>query len=121
MDMLTWAAIAGIGGLGVLLLSILKWVASIARQQAKAESMAERADAVAAGAIGKCELLGTDFHNHRVEIAGKVADINARAEGALTAIVNAENRFARALEDFGDRIDKVVDRLDRVLEARHNT
>jgi hypothetical protein len=115
-DALVWTALAAIAGLGLFVLGIVKWIAGIARQLAIAETAAQRADATAAGAIGKCELLGTDFHNHRVETAARVAEINAKADNAAQAIVLAEHRLAKAMDDFGARLDKIVDRLDRVLE-----
>jgi hypothetical protein len=117
-DALIWTALAAVGALGVFLLAILKWVASIARQQTLAETAARQADTVAATALGKCELLGTDFHNHRVETAEKVVRVEAKAESAAQAIALAENRLAKAMDDFGNRLDKVVERLDRMLERR---
>jgi hypothetical protein len=117
-DVLLWTALGAITGLGLLLLGVLKWVAGIARQLTLNETAAQRADAVAGAALAKCELICTDFHNHRVETGAKIAEIGAKADGAAQAIVLAENRLAKAMDDFGSRLEKVVERLDRVLERR---
>lgn len=81
-----------------------------------AETDARSAQAASATALVKAEVLGTEFHNHRVETATKVASIDAKADAASQAIINAENRLAKSLEDLGDRFDKFTERLDRVLE-----
>lgn len=119
-DALIWGAIAASATVGALMLGVIKWVATIASRMTATDSKAGNADVLAAAALAKCEVLGTDFHNHRVETAGKIAKIDASASNALSAIANAENRFSKALEEFGDRIDKVVDRLDRVLEHQRH-
>jgi hypothetical protein len=119
-DALLWTSLAAVGAMGMLLLAILKWVADIARQITLAQSASNGAEAAAGAALGKCELLGTDFHNHRVDTAARVAEINAKADNAAAAITHAEHRLAKAMDDFGGRLDKVVERLDRMLERRES-
>lgn len=115
-DTLAWTALAACGGIGLFLLAVIRWVVSIARQTAITETDASSAKAISATALAKAEVLGTEFHNYRVEIAEKVATIDAKAEATMQTVVAAENRFAKAIEDLGDRFDKFTERLDRVLE-----
>lgn len=116
-DTLAWTALAAVGGIGLFLIGLIRWIASIARQMTMAETDAKGAQALSATALAKAEVLGTEFHNHRVETATKVASIDAKADAASQAIILAENRLAKALEDLGNRFDKFTDRLDRVLES----
>lgn len=115
-DTLAWTAIAASGGIGLFLLAVLRWVASIARQITITETDAANAKSISATALAKAEVLGSEFHDYRVEIAEKVATVEAKAEATMQTVIAAENRFAKAIEDLGDRFDKFTERLDRVLE-----
>ena len=116
MEAIAWTALAATGGLGVFILAILKWIASIARHMAITETKAESADVMAAAAMAKCEVMGTDFHDHRVETGKQITRVETKIDGMAIAISASENRVAKAMEDLGERLDKFTDRLDRVLE-----
>jgi hypothetical protein len=117
-NILIWSALAAVAGLGIFGLALLRWVAAIGRQMAITEGTATSAMTVAQAAIAKSELLASHFHDHRVSTASTMAEIKAVAEGATAAIVAAENRLAKAMEDFGDRLDQITQRLDHILDRR---
>lgn len=117
-NVVAWTALGTSMLIATFVFGVIRWVASIARHNTLTEAKAKSADLTALQALAKVEVMGTSFHDHRVDVTREVADINARVEGAAAAVVSAESRLARSIDDLGRRFDKFVERLDRVLEQR---
>lgn len=115
---LVWTALAAVAALVTVQIVVLKWVASIARQNAKTESTAASAATLAGTAIAKAELLSSQFNDHRVYVAQAVTEIKAMASAAAAAIIQAETQLSQAMNNFGDRLDRITQRLDHILDAR---
>jgi hypothetical protein len=117
-DTIAWTALGTVVLLATLLFGVIRWITSVARQITLIEATANAADSIAGAALAKAEIMGTEFHNHRVFIAERVADIGAKVDGAAQAVISAEIRLAKSIDNLGERFDKFGDRLDRVLEQR---
>jgi DNA anti-recombination protein RmuC len=117
-DPIFWTAVSGLVALCALQIAVIKWVASVSRANTLTETKATAADALGTAALAKTEILSSDFSNHREKVAASIAEARTIAEGATTAIAQAENRLAKAMDDFGDRLDQIAQRLDRILDHR---
>ena len=117
-DPVFWIAVSALAAMCALQIVILKWVSLVSRSNALTESLAQSGSAIGTAALAKTEILTTDFNNHREKIAASIAETRTIAEGATTAIAQAEGRLAKAMDDFGDRLDAIVQRLDRILDNR---
>lgn len=110
-----------VGGGGLLITLITFWM-TISSRLATAEGLAKNAEsravgaeAVAANAILKCEMLASNVNRDRVEMASEISALKAISEQTTRSLTSAEMRLAKSIEDIGDKIDKVSDTIIKTL------
>jgi hypothetical protein len=120
-EVVTWVAIIGAGGGGSIVTFITFWMALASRidgAKAKAEAAEERAknaDLIASTAVAKCELLGREMNDSRIEAAAKIAALEAMAQATSRSLVQAETRLAKSIDDLGEKMDHLGDTIIRTL------
>jgi hypothetical protein len=108
------AAIAvGSTAIGALARHLYGW----ATRDSSVASMAQTAQATAALAVAKIELLQREVTAEQIKNAGLFSEIKAMASSAMQGQLAAEGRMTRAIEDVGREVKGMSDRIDRVLET----
>lgn len=110
-----WAAFAATG---TFILGLVRWVSSLSGRLTAAEAKATAADNIAARAVGKAELLATELAEFRVATAASIARVETKTAGVAENLERAETRIVRSIDDLGERIGDMSERLDRVLDGR---
>lgn len=132
LSIIDWAVIGGVITILGFLLTLGRYVYNLATEITTIKETANRAnervdenrtqikqvDAVAALALGKFEIMGTEFHNHRVDIGRQVAIIETKADNVVNTVNGTENRLAGALDRFSDQIVKLGQRIDSLHDSR---
>lgn len=118
-DAAIWGAFAACGA---FLLGVARWVSTVSSSLSgritAAEARATTADGVAARAIGKAELLASELAEYRVATAASIARVETKTAGVAENLERAEGRIVRSIDDLGERIGDMSERLDRVLDGR---
>jgi len=76
------------------------------------------AEVQAQTAVAEIKALAQQFHEHVVNDAAAFAELRAMVSANGQAQIAAENRIAKAIEEFGQALDRMGDRIDRLLDAR---
>lgn len=113
-DAAVWGAFAATGA---FILGLLRWVSTIAGRLTSAEAKATAADNIAARALVKSEMLASELAEYRVNTAAAIARAETRIAGVAENLANAENRIVGSIDDLGERIAGMTQRLDRVLDG----
>ena len=100
--LVSWGAL--IAGVTAMIMSAGFWLKIGAKL-----NKADAAERIAASALGKVDLLGTQLKEYEIKAASDFASKRGLAE--------AERRFANAVEGLSSRFDRMAERLDRLLET----
>jgi hypothetical protein len=82
-----------------------------------AEAKVGAVQALAAAALAKLDMLLDRLHKHELDDAAALGELRATVTATGRAQVDAENRIAKAIEDFGHEMQAMGQRIDRVLEV----
>ena len=102
-DAVTWGAL--VLSLGSILALIKFWM-SIGAHLNKADS----ASAIATAALAKVDLVSSQLHEYKVEVASEFASADD--------LKDVERRLVTAVDNLGSRFDRMAERLDKFLEVQ---
>ena len=113
-DYLAWVALLGAGAsLG----AIATFWMTLGGRITTAELRAQAAEARAESASRHVEALSRDLAEHKVSLAAELARAKLLAEQAVRDLAETERRLVKAIDDVGDRLDSMNEKLDRVLQS----
>lgn len=117
----TWVAVLLGGGGGSIIAFLTFWmnfsktIADANNSADAAEERAKNAERLAAGAIAKHEMFVENAQNYRVLMAEKLSSLEARLAANTASLTQAEDRFAKAIEDITQKIDSLNSNVMRTL------
>jgi len=113
-----WTAVSALVALFTIGGGGIGWLGNIAYRRGSLDR-ADRATAMAgAAALQKIEEVLRHFTAHQIEDARSFAKLEAMIGETARVQAAADIRLAKALDDFGGVINRMTDRIDRVLDAR---
>lgn len=114
--------IAAIAGSGVSLIAIITFWMNLSSRITTAENLARGAedrargaDTLAAAAIAKCEFLGRDINDERIETAAKIATLQATSEQTSRLLIQSETRLTKAIDDLSKSMDDLKETMINML------
>lgn len=124
-----WLAVTALCALFTLIGAVGNHVYQRGRNDSKMATRLAAVETLSAAALAKLEIFATQLHHHQLEDAAAFAELRATISNNSTLVVSAENRIARAIEDFSasisgmrrdfnDAIKGVTERIDHVLQTR---
>lgn len=99
--------------------AMLERLTKIEGKVSAAENRAEGAEAMAGKALAQVDVMQRDVNDYRVEMTRQITVVKTLVETQVVGLRDAEQRLARAIDDMGERFDRMANRLDRVIEGKN--
>ncbi len=118
MDAVLWAAVGAVGALAAGTTAFVSFWIMVGSRSAEIKQQAAAAKAIAQNAAIQHAELQREFYAHKVQMAAEISALEVLVKETSQAIVAAEIRLVKAMDDLGERFVQFGGRLDRLFESR---